>query len=367
MTAGIRFALWGEDEEHAEEQLWALCEEAEDLFADPPEPVRRRYELLGCAFEQELPSALGFLVLQPLDKNGRATGEWYLEGARVLATRPCARDLSRTDMTIEAVPSDHQPDYPDRVALSVGFALSDAQDRPLGRFRDLAEVLPAEEPPPHLVRLLGCAVQGPLLDALDAPESRKKWRRLGYRRLDALDGTGGLLAVAGHPHVVDWQPSPRGPGLYDLTVDMDPQPPVVADIWPLWRQGSPAVPNLWANFDGEGRELWLDPALAHREGPDRPAGGTYHLDGRHVTDAEGFFCALGEAVNGPGGYFGRCLNGVADALCGGFGVTRPFTLVWHDHEVARRSLGLQPLTSRPETFRELLGFLREERIEVVLA
>ncbi|WP_221890633.1 barstar family protein [Streptomyces sp. WAC07149] len=363
MTAGFRFALRGEDEDHEDERLWALCEDAEDLFADPPEPVRRRYELLGCAFEAELPSAPGFLALESLDKDGRGTGEWYLEGARVLASRPCARDLSRTDVTIEAVRCDQQPGYPQRVALSVGFRLSDGRDRPLGHFRDLAEVLPAEEPPPHPVRLLGCAVQGPLLDVL---EGRTKWRKLGYRSLAALDAAGETLAWAGHPDIVDRQPSPRGPGLYDLTVHMEPQPPVVADVWALWREGRPAVPNLWARFGSEGRDHWLGPALVHR-GPDRPAGATYHLDGRHVTDTEGFLCALGEAVNGPGGYFGRCLDGVADALCGGFGATRPFTLVWHHHEVARRSLGVQPLVWHPATFHDLLAFLEEERVEVVLA
>ncbi len=86
----------------------------------------------------------------------------------------------------------------------------------------------------------------------------------------------------------------------------------------------------------------------------------------HVTDGRAFFCALGEAVNGPGGYFSRCMDGVADALCGGFGATRPFTLVWHDHEVARRSLGVQPLTRCPATFGELLDFPEDAQVAVVL-
>ncbi|MFF5702538.1 hypothetical protein ACFY7H_08550 [Streptomyces sp. NPDC012794] len=362
MTAGTRFALWGENEDRYEERLWALCEEAENLFAEPPAPVRRRYELRGFTAETELPAALGFLVLTPLqDRGGTPAREWYLEDARVLATRPGG--ASRTHVTIEAVRSDHQPPHPAGAPLAAGFSLSDHQDRILGHFRELAEVLPVEEPPPHSVRLLGCTLHGPLREVLEGRDERP----LGYRRLDALDARGEVLAPAGNPHVVDCRPSSRTPDRYDLTVHMEPQPPVVAEIWPLWSEGRPAVPSLWARFDGEGRARWLDPALEHRDGPDRPAGSTHHLDGRHVTDVEGFFCALGEAVNGPGGYFGRCLNGVADALGGGFGATRPFTLVWHDHEVARRCLGPQPLTGRPATFHELLGFLREEGVEVVLA
>ncbi|MCX5376540.1 barstar family protein [Streptomyces sp. NBC_00091] len=364
MTASTAFTLWGESEGQSGEQLWARCEEAVDLFAEPPAPVRRRYELLGCTLEAELQAALGFLVLTPLDEQGEPMGrwEWYLEDARVLATRTCARDASRLDVTVEAVRSDQQPPHPGR-PLAVGFRLSDAEDGLLGRFRDLAEVSPPEEPPPHSVRLLGCSLHGPLREVLEGRDERP----LGYRHLDALDSGGAVLAPAGYPHIVDWQPSTRGPGLYDLTVHMDPQPPVVADIWALWSDGRPAVPNLWARFDRVGRSCWLDPALSHRTGPDRPAGGTYHLDGRHITDAEGFFCAVGEAVNGPGGYFGRCHNGFSDALGGGFGARWPFTLVWHDHEVARRCLGVQPLTSRPDAFPELLSFLREKGIDVVLA
>ncbi|WP_308296669.1 barstar family protein [Streptomyces sp. ISL-44] len=155
---------------------------------------------------------------------------------------------------------------------------------------------------------------------------------------------------------------------HDLTVHMDPLPRVTTDIRQLWQGGHPKEPNLWARFDQVGRDHWLGPALDHQEWrrPDRAAGSTYEFDGRYVTDEAGFLCALGEAVNGPGGYFGRSLAGVSDALCGGFGATEPFTLVWRDHEVARRCLGVQPLVARPSAFPELLAFLRERRVDVVL-
>jgi RNAse (barnase) inhibitor barstar len=58
-----------------------------------------------------------------------------------------------------------------------------------------------------------------------------------------------------------------------------------------------------------------------------------------VTDRPGFYCAIGEAVNGPGGYFGANLDALRDCLRGGFGATAPFHLVWHASTVARTSLG----------------------------
>lgn len=80
------------------------------------------------------------------------------------------------------------------------------------------------------------------------------------------------------------------------------------------------------------------PALPSGAGDVVPASGAYHLDGRHVTDVEGFYCAIGEAVNGSGGYFGWNIDALDDCPRGGWGATVPFRLVWHDSMVARAHL-----------------------------
>lgn len=46
------------DGEDGYEETWALCADAEGLFGDPPPPARGTYELLGCAPEGELSTAL---------------------------------------------------------------------------------------------------------------------------------------------------------------------------------------------------------------------------------------------------------------------------------------------------------------------
>ncbi|MET7896988.1 barstar family protein [Streptomyces mirabilis] len=70
----------------------------------------------------------------------------------------------------------------------------------------------------------------------------------------------------------------------------------------------------------------------------RPAGHAYELDGRHITDEPGLYLALGEAVNGPGGYFGGCLDALVDCRPGNFGYTAPATLLWRDAATAREHL-----------------------------
>jgi RNAse (barnase) inhibitor barstar len=138
--------------------------------------------------------------------------------------------------------------------------------------------------------------------------------------------------------------SAQGDGLLDVTLDdavSDPMPPGAREIWQLWHAGRPATAGLWSGYDSELRHQWLGAALGHHrhDAPDKPAGGTYHLDGRDVTDIEGFYCAIGEAINGPGGYFGWNLDALNDCLRGRWGAATPFRLIWPDSEAASIRLG----------------------------
>ncbi|MEU9199846.1 barstar family protein [Streptomyces sp. NPDC048332] len=67
---------------------------------------------------------------------------------------------------------------------------------------------------------------------------------------------------------------------------------------------------------------------------------TYVIDGSEVTGPERFWDVVGEAVNGPGGYFGRGLDSFADCLRGGMGTPDDgdFVLEWRDHVRSARAL-----------------------------
>ncbi|MFD7895966.1 MULTISPECIES: barstar family protein [unclassified Streptomyces] len=68
---------------------------------------------------------------------------------------------------------------------------------------------------------------------------------------------------------------------------------------------------------------------------------TYVIDGAEVTDLDRFWQVIGAAVNGPGGYFGRNLDALADCLRGGYGTPDDgdFVIEWRRHELSRRALG----------------------------
>ncbi|MEV7326364.1 barstar family protein [Streptomyces sp. NPDC093970] len=76
---------------------------------------------------------------------------------------------------------------------------------------------------------------------------------------------------------------------------------------------------------------------------------TYVLDGTQIKTLEDFWRTIGEAINGPGGHFGRNLDAFADCLSGGFGAPDDddYVVEWRDHQVSREYLG------HPETARQL--------------
>ncbi|WP_328906618.1 barstar family protein [Streptomyces sp. NBC_00234] len=76
---------------------------------------------------------------------------------------------------------------------------------------------------------------------------------------------------------------------------------------------------------------------------------TYVIEGSEVTGLERFWEVIGEAVNGPGGYFGRNLDAFADCLSGGMGTPddEDFVIEWRDHTRSAEALG------HPETARYL--------------
>ncbi|WP_327006058.1 barstar family protein [Dactylosporangium sp. NBC_01737] len=207
-------------------------------------------------------------------------------------------------------------------------------------------------PAPQPATLLGCRPEPKLRAAIEALRrgAGNPGGALHRRRIDGLIcsvDTGGRVTptfASLQGSVAGARPSALGEGLLDVTFDTGvtrPMPPGARDIWERRRtEGRPAEPGLWHRYDQELRHQWLGAALAHRrrDAPDRPAGTTYHLDGGHVTDIDGFYCAIGEAVNGPGGYFGWNLDALDDCLRGGWGATSPFRLVWHDAHVARAHL-----------------------------
>ncbi|MEV0489957.1 barstar family protein [Streptomyces atratus] len=307
--------------------LWGVCAEAEGLFR---EPRRGTYELFGWVpDEAEVRGWVGSRVwLVPED---RTLDAWLLEDAESLGGHPGTDGLVLTGLDdYEGPPEGHRAP----VRLHDGY-------RWLGSCREFARVLPPGHAEPPLV-LRGLAPGDRLRRALTSGTRRtldlaEAWLEIRDDRGEPL--TDRLL----RPTVRSWRSSSRRPDLIDLELDgeLAPVPGYAQPIWERWLSGPPDAPGAWAGLDTRQRGAWLD--LVRERGcrlehQDQPTGHAYELEGQHITDEPGLYLALGEAVNGPGGYFGGCLDALVDCLRGNFGYTAPATLLWRDAVTAREHL-----------------------------
>ncbi|WP_332757565.1 barstar family protein [Streptomyces sp. MT206] len=342
-------------------RVWGVCAEAEGLFRQSP---RGTYELFGWVPEESasgVPTWVGSRVW--LVPNDEALDAWLLEDAESLGR------LHGTDSLLLTGMDDHEgpPEgYRGRVRLHDGH-------RWLGSCREFARVVPPEQAPPPLV-LRGLAQSDRLRAAL--MKGTRRALDLEEAALEIRDGGGELLTdrllwatVSG------WRPSACGADLIDLELDgglFTPVPEYARPVWERWLAGPPDAVNAWAGLDTRRRGAWHDlvrERACRRTHHDRPPGHPYELDGRHVTDEPALYLALGEAINGPGGYFGGCLAALDDCLRGAFGYTAPATLLWRDAATAREHLShaLTPAGRPYDLFSAVLEALAQGGVDVTLA
>ncbi|MEU5089898.1 barstar family protein [Streptomyces sp. NPDC021356] len=121
--------------------------------------------------------------------------------------------------------------------------------------------------------------------------------------------------------------------------------PEAGRIWPRWADGGPAEPGEWTRYPSVAHESWLHVVqtawfTAGRRATRYGTAETAVIDGSTVTTRDSFYCALGEAVNGPGGYFGSNLDALHDCLRSmRRDSDRPLGVLWHDAAVSREALG----------------------------
>jgi hypothetical protein len=113
----------------------------------------------------------------------------------------------------------------------------------------------------------------------------------------------------------------------------------------------PSELGLWRQLTEAGRRRWLvqardrffaqasrEQAAGQRKENEPPSGRVFTIDGADIVDYSSFLCAIGEAVNGPGGYFGLSEMAFDDCLFGGFGLEAPCKIIWKNSALSRHRL-----------------------------
>ncbi|TGZ15387.1 hypothetical protein DV517_03600 [Streptomyces sp. S816] len=340
---------------------FGVCAEVEGLFGDCG---RGTYELFGWVPRAQVRGWVGDRVwLVPDDE---ALGPWLLEDAESPGLRrsPGTDSLVLTGLDdCEGPPEGHRG----RVRVHDGR-------RWLGSCREFTRVLPAAEPSAPRLVLRGLAPAERLRAALS--KGTRRALDLGEAALEIRDDQGEPLTERLlHGKVLAWRPSGYGTELIDLELDgslCTPVPEYARPVRERWLAGPPDTPGAWTGLGTRQRGAWLDLVRergCRRTPRDRAAGHAYELDGRYITDTPGLHLALGEAVNGPGGYFGGCVAALADCLRGTFGHTAPATLLWRHAATARAHLSraLTPDGDPYDLFTVVLETLADGGMDVTLA
>ncbi len=109
-------------------------------------------------------------------------------------------------------------------------------------------------------------------------------------------------------------------------------------VWKMTIDNQINEKNVWKKLNNDELQGWLVFAGCIRKPqPDRE-NLIISIDGNNFHNLDGFYCTLGEEINGIGGYFGRQLYALNDCLRGDFGVKSISEITWHHHQRSKRLL-----------------------------
>ncbi|MFE4592146.1 barstar family protein [Streptomyces laurentii] len=119
--------------------------------------------------------------------------------------------------------------------------------------------------------------------------------------------------------------------------------PGAAKIWRRWASGVAMEKGDWLQWPASHHSAWLHVVqnawfTSNRRAVRYGVDDIVYLDGARISTKPGFFCAIGEAVNGPGGYFGSNLDALADCISSSLSEGPPLKIVWRNFRASQESL-----------------------------
>ncbi|MDG4828512.1 barstar family protein [Solwaraspora sp. WMMD1047] len=123
-----------------------------------------------------------------------------------------------------------------------------------------------------------------------------------------------------------------------------------ARVWARWTSGTALHAGEWLRWPNGCHDDWLHVVQNSWFSTGRRAGRYGHeeeveIHGSRMATVSGFYCELGEAVNGPGGYFGSNLDALADCVSSNYGGGRLVRVNWRGADTSRQILGVSFVNS----------------------
>lgn len=116
------------------------------------------------------------------------------------------------------------------------------------------------------------------------------------------------------------------------------QPQGYQKAWDMKLNNKITEKNIWKTFGKDELQGWLVYALHTCKPGSERKNIKVEIDGNNFHNLDGFFCTLGEDINGIAGYFGRNLPALYDCLGGDFGVKSISELIWTNHKRSKKIL-----------------------------
>jgi RNAse (barnase) inhibitor barstar len=135
-------------------------------------------------------------------------------------------------------------------------------------------------------------------------------------------------------------------------------PPGYQKAWIMKLNEEISEKNIWKNFRKEELQGWLVYALHTTKINRVKENVKIQIDGNDFHNLDGFFCTIGEEINGIGGYFGRNLHALYDCLNGGFGVKSISEVTWKNHHRSKKLLKTK--------FEMIIDIFKDNHIKVIL-
>ncbi|MFI0939447.1 hypothetical protein [Streptomyces sp. NPDC021020] len=141
-------------------------------------------------------------------------------------------------------------------------------------------------------------------------------------------------------------------------------------LWDRFRVSQPRR-GEWCTLEVGAREAWLEVAgLRYAESPSGRENSVppqeIVMGGDEIKDVASFFCAIGEAFRGPGGYIGQSFTELEESL-EDYLQGASVRLVWRDISVARSSLSaVMHISDGPiSKFDLLLEILSRNNVDII--
>lgn len=140
--------------------------------------------------------------------------------------------------------------------------------------------------------------------------------------------------------------------------------PYAAKVWCRWAANTPFEYGEWRRLPPDQHSSWLHVVqtawfqagnMATRYG----SGRLCLVEGSGLANIDSVYCELGEAINGPAGYFGSGLDALVDCLRTAT-ATGTFELVWRNLESTAECVGEEDVRQVMSVFQEFGVKVRTE-------